>query len=272
MNNIGEKNLFRLARECLLEHDLEKKIRCSREIVRLFHAGELQITGDDCPVADIEPGRPGKPELVPARALPKRSFATDRGRAAMLHALAHIEFNAINIAWDAIQRFRNLPADYYRDWLKIAGEETHHFCLLRTLLQERGYDYGAFDAHDGLWRAVERTADDVLARMAIVPRVYEARGLDVTPDIINRFREIGEKQICDVLDIIYADEIGHVAVGNHWFRYICEQRGLVPFATFMDLLKQHMDSVPRMRLNREARLAAGFSREELDYMEREFTS
>lgn len=263
--------LFTLAHECLLERDMEVKIRLSKEIVEGYEQGLLDISRLAEPVKAVEAGLPENLKLVPARQLSKRSFSTERGKAAMLHALSHIEFNAINIAWDAIYRFQDMPEAYYQDWIKVAGEETEHFILLRQHLIERGYDYGDFEAHDGLWRMVMKTAADPLVRMAIVPRVYEARGLDVTPDIISKFEAIGEKSICQTLNLIYEDEIGHVSIGNRWFRYLCKRRNLEPLNTFIELVEEYMDSVPRIKLNREARRLAGFSEAELASLEQKFT-
>ena len=264
------KDLFRAARDCLIEADIDSKINLSSSIVSQYTAGNLSLVNDTYPPEIFRPGLPSKLKLVSAKFLPRRSFSTAVGKAAMLHALAHIEFNAINIAWDAVYRFRNMPEEYYRDWVKIADEETRHFCLLRQHLQERNYDYGDFDGHDGLWRMVERTAGNPLERMAIVPRVYEARGLDVTPDIIRKFEEVGEEEIARSMNIIYEDEIGHVAIGNHWFRYLCDKQGLEPGATFIELIRKYMDNVPRIKLNHEARLMAGFTQDELTSLESEF--
>jgi uncharacterized ferritin-like protein (DUF455 family) len=160
------------------------------------------------------PGRPAKPQLVPPLQLPKRSMRTAEGRAALIHALAHIEFNAINLALDAIWRFDNMPEKYYSDWLKVTAEEAYHFSLLRTHLQSFSYDYGDFAGHDSLWEMVDRTKNDVLARMALVPRTMEARGLDASPQLRNKFAQIGDQKMADILTIILNDEIGHVAIGN----------------------------------------------------------
>ena len=212
------------------------------------------------------PGTPAQPELRAHLDVPKRSPFTPEGLAALLHSVTHIEFNAINLALDAIWRFEGMPDAYYLDWLKVAAEEALHFSLLRTQLQGMGYDYGDFPAHTGLWDMTRKTSDDVLARMALVPRTLEARGLDATPPMQAKLRRVGTPdalRVVDILDIILRDEIGHVAIGNHWYRYLCAQRGLDPRATYEVLARQY--GAPRMKgpLNLEARRHAGFTPEEL---------
>ncbi len=211
-------------------------------------------------------GRPEKPTLVPATAVPPRSPFTTEGRAALLHAICHIEFNAINLALDAVWRFDGMPATFYRDWLRVAGEEALHFSLLAAHLQTLGYQYGDFDAHDGLWAMCERTSQDILARMALVPRTLEARGLDATPPIQAKLAKAGDAQAVAILDIILRDEVGHVAIGNHWFHHLCEQRGLNPVQVYPELVTRY--EAPRLRppYNLPARLAAGFTQEEIRYL------
>ena len=209
------------------------------------------------------PGRPLKPELVGPLALPKRSMRTIDGRAALIHALAHIEFNAINLALDAIWRFADMPENYYLDWLKVAAEEAYHFSLLNAHLQSIGYEYGSFSGHDSLWEMVDRTKDDVLARMALVPRTMEARGLDASPQLYNKFVQIGDLKMGEILTIILRDEIGHVAIGNVWFNWLCQQRQLEPIATFESLRAQYAAPKLRPPFNMEARRQAGFSEAEL---------
>jgi uncharacterized ferritin-like protein (DUF455 family) len=209
------------------------------------------------------PGRPERPQLVDPKQVPRRGLGTQDGRAAMVHAIAHIEFNAINLALDAAWRFREMPAQYYRDWISVAQDEARHFAMLRARLQELGSDYGAFAAHDGLWEAAEKTRDDPLERMALVPRVLEARGLDVTPGMIHRLEETGDAATAAVLRVILAEEVRHVAIGTRWFHHLCAQRGVEPQATFLELVRRHRANV-RAPLNREARIAAGFDAAELD--------
>jgi uncharacterized ferritin-like protein (DUF455 family) len=209
------------------------------------------------------PGRPEKPLLVSPLEVGKRSMRTPEGRAALIHALAHIEFNAINLALDAVWRFADMPEQYYADWLKVAAEEAYHFDLLNAYLCNMGYQYGDFNAHNSLWEMAERTKDDVLARMALVPRTMEARGLDASPPLRNKFVQIGDTDAAEILDIILRDEIGHVAIGNHWFNWLCEQRGLEPIACYETLAKQYSAPAMRKPLNIEARRKAGFTEEEL---------
>ncbi|HSQ72623.1 MAG TPA: ferritin-like domain-containing protein [Rubrivivax sp.] len=234
----------------------------------LFSAGDLMLDAHAALRADAPlPGRPARPRLVPVSAVPRRSPFTVEGRAALLHAVTHIEFNAINLALDAVWRFAGMPQAYYRDWLRVASEEALHFSLLREHLQGLGHDYGDFDAHDGLWAMTERTAGDITARMAVVPRTLEARGLDATPPMQARLAKAGDPRAVEILDIILRDEIGHVAVGNHWYRWLCARDGRDPLAYYTVLAARH--GAPRLRppFNRAARLAAGFSDAEIDAIE-----
>ncbi|MEO7940305.1 MAG: ferritin-like domain-containing protein [Burkholderiaceae bacterium] len=212
---------------------------------------------------DNLPGRPARPALVPFNALPRRSSATAHGRAVLIHALAHIELNAIDLALDIVWRFAGLPDIFYRQWLGVAREEALHFELLRAHLNALGHDYGDFPAHNGLWEMAEKTRHDPLARLALVPRTLEARGLDASPPMKARLLAAGDTAAAGILDVILRDEIGHVAVGNHWYRYLCTQRGLDPIATYAALAREH--GAPRLRgpFNLPARRAAGFDETEL---------
>jgi uncharacterized ferritin-like protein (DUF455 family) len=209
------------------------------------------------------PGRPHRPTLVAPALVPRRSPFSATGLAALLHAVVHIEFNAINLALDAIWRFAAMPEAYYRQWLHVASEEALHFSLLSAHLQSLGYAYGDFDAHDGLWAMVEKTAGDVTARMALVPRTLEARGLDATPPMQAKLVKAGDARGAEILSIILRDEVGHVAIGNHWFAWLCAQRGLEPLAHYETLARQHGAPRPKPPFNLDARRAAGFSEEEL---------
>ncbi len=209
------------------------------------------------------PGRPQRPALVAPLSVQRRSMRTVEGRAALLHALAHIEFNAINLALDALWRFPGMPDDYYADWLKVAAEEAHHFTLLAAHLQGQGYAYGDFSAHNSLWDMVEKTSGDVLARMALVPRTLEARGLDASPPVRAKLAQAGDMAAAAILDIILRDEIGHVAIGNRWFGWLCAQRGLEPVAAYADLAARYKAPPLRGPFNLEARRAAGFTELEL---------
>jgi uncharacterized ferritin-like protein (DUF455 family) len=219
--------------------------------------------------SDTQPGCPARPELVHAAKVPKRSPFRPEGLAALLHAIAHIEFNAINLALDAAWRFDAMPDPYYRDWLRVASEEAYHFSLLRGLLQQLGHDYGDFSAHDSLWQMCEKTAGDVVARMALVPRTLEARGLDASPLIQAKLRQVPHpvaQEAVAVLDIILRDEIGHVAIGNHWYRWLCTRDGLDPVAHYGVLVAQYHAPKLFPPFNEAARKKAGFSDEELAWL------
>jgi len=212
------------------------------------------------------PGRPSRPELVAPGDVARRGIGTAEGRAALLHALAHIEFNAINLALDAIWRFRAMPRAYYFDWLRVAAEEALHFRLLTERLGTLGRAYGDFPAHDGLWEMARKTAGDVLARMALVPRTLEARGLDASPQVRAKFAAAGDASSAAIVDVILRDEIGHVAIGNRWFAWLCAERGLPVAATYERLCREHAAPSLRGPLNLAARRAAGFGEEELAAM------
>ena len=215
------------------------------------------------------PGRPALPRLIPAKHVPTRTPFTTEGLAALMHAVCHIEFNAINLALDAVWRFPHMPESYYTDWLRVAYEESQHFEMLHTHLQSLGHHYGDFDAHDGLWHMCQKTADDVLARMALVPRTLEARGLDATPLIQTKLRKAatpGALRAVELLDIILRDEIGHVAIGNHWYRWLCTQRGLDPVSLYGELVLRYEAPKLRPPFNEKARKRAGFTDTELSYL------
>lgn len=213
------------------------------------------------------PGRPLRPVLVSPRDVPGRGVASVEARAALLHALAHIEFNAINLALDAIWRFAGMPKNYYLDWLKVASEEALHFTLLAEHLQSLGYAYGDFLAHDGLWQMAERTRLDLLARMALVPRTLEARGLDVSPAIRAKLAGAGDMKAAQILDVILRDEIGHVAIGNRWYRYLCEREGVDPVGHYVVLAQRYEAPGQYGPFNLPARRAAGFTETELRALE-----
>ncbi len=209
------------------------------------------------------PGRPERPQLVHPSRLKTRAVGTLEGRAGLIHALTHIEANAINLALDMMWRFAGMPADFYLDWWRVAQEEALHFDLLQQHLLSLGFAYGDFPAHDGLWDMAERTKVDVLARLALVPRTLEARGLDATPAVRNRLVSVGDLAGAAILDIILRDEIGHVAIGNRWYRYLCAQRVLDPVATYAHLAQQFQAPILKGPFNLQARRAAGFTENEL---------
>jgi uncharacterized ferritin-like protein (DUF455 family) len=216
------------------------------------------------------PGRPAQPKLVEPQQVARRSPYTPAGHAALMHAITHIEFNAINLALDAIWRFAELPEPYYRDWLIVAAEEAKHFQMLATHLQQYGYDYGSFDVHDGLWTMCDNTRDDVVARMALVPRTLEARGLDATPIIQAKLRKVGTAQAlaaCTILDTILAEEVGHVAIGNQWYHWLCARAGLEAGAFYAQAALRYAAPRPKPPFNLEARRAAGFTDAELQALE-----
>ena len=244
------------------------KIRLTHELAAAFAAGEVAFESDAPPSGPIGvPGRPPKPALVHPRDVPKRGLGSVEGRAAFLHAIAHIEFNAINLALDAAWRFRGMPRAYYADWLQVADDEARHFAMLSARLGELGYAYGDFAAHDGLWEMAVKTADCDRARMALVPRVLEARGLDVTPAMIVRLRDVGDEASAAILETILREEVAHVAAGSRWFHWCCARDGLAPAREFIRLVREVARANVRPPFNREARLAAGFDAEELATLE-----
>lgn len=230
----------------------------------LWHDGFIALDSNAAmkPLQPI-PGQPKKPELVPPMQVKKRAMNTSEGRAILIHALAHIEFNAINLALDAIWRFTGMPREYYEDWLKVAAEEAYHFSLLSAHLDSLGYTYGDFPAHNSLWQMAEKTKGDILARIALVPRTMEARGLDATPALRAKLAQAGDMKAAEILDIILRDEIGHVAIGNRWFNYLCEQRGLEAIAAYEKLATDYQAPTLRGPFNIEARRMAGFTEDEL---------
>ena len=251
--------LRREALAVLMEADPASKAERARALQPEADAGEDEAIVEPAGV----PGRPERPVMVPHTELQRRSLRTVEGRAALLHSLAHIEFNAIDLALDVLWRFAGMPADFYRQWAVVAREEALHFQLLRTHLQTLGHDYGSFPAHNGLWTMAEKTRHDLLARLALVPRTLEARGLDASPPVRAKLVGAGDLRGGAILDIILRDEIGHVAIGNHWYRHLCAQRGLDPVATYSQLAQDHGAPRPRGPFNLEARRAAGFAEDEL---------
>jgi uncharacterized ferritin-like protein (DUF455 family) len=248
----------------LVETDPNRKVAGVTALMDDWMRGAVAL---DCKTSYMPrhalPGRPQKPELVSPLLVKPRSMRTIEGRAALIHALAHIEFNAINLALDAIWRFVRMPDEYYSDWLRVAAEEAFHFSLLSRHLQTLGYRYGDFFAHNSLWDMAEKTKNDVLARMALVPRTLEARGLDASPPVRAKLAQAGDEAAAAILDIILRDEIGHVAIGNRWFAWLCEQRELDPVAIYATLASQYKAPALRGPFNLEARRAAGFSETEL---------
>jgi uncharacterized ferritin-like protein (DUF455 family) len=251
---------MKLAFAALASRNPAEKCRLALAAHARWEAGEREeATGFVVP----EAGCPAHPALVEPHRVARRGVGTERGRAALLHAIAHIEFNAINLALDAACRFRAMPPEFRGDWLRVAAEEAKHFGLLEACLVRRGFGYGDFAAHAGLWEAARRTRDDPLARMALVPRVLEARGLDVTPGLRARLAAAGDEEAAGILDVILAEEVGHVAVGNRWYRHLCVQRALDPLTADTDLARRLGTPGPKPPFNIAARRAAGFTEAEI---------
>jgi uncharacterized ferritin-like protein (DUF455 family) len=253
----------------LLETDPATKCDLTAALYRRWLARDLSTSEQSLILPIDDAGRPDAPLLVDPRQLERRSVASESGRCILLHAIAHIEFNAINIALDAAYRFRQMPAQYVADWLRVASEEAQHFQLLEQTLRQRGSYYGAYPAHRGLWDMVCRTRHDPLHRMALVPRVMEARGLDVTPAMIEKFDQAGDTAAVAILERIFHDEIDHVRIGNHWYQLFCDQRGIDAQSQFKLLVDDYMGGKLRGPFNWSARLEAGFSEAELSALEQD---
>lgn len=255
------------ALQCLLESDPMVKTAAVAAMATAYAAGGWELdTGVALVAAGTVPGRPARPKLVAPRLVGRRSMVTVEGRAMLIHALAHIEFNATNLALDALWRFPDMPARYYTDWLRVSAEEAVHFALLSAHLHALGYRYGDFAAHDSLWEMVDKTRGDVVARMALVPRTLEARGLDAIPPLRAKLAQAGDLAAAAILDLILREEVGHVEIGNRWYGYLCQQRGLEPRATYDELAARYEAPVLKGPFNIEARRQAGFTEEELESM------
>jgi uncharacterized ferritin-like protein (DUF455 family) len=245
--------------------DPHAKVQAVQALWNDVHA--LEIEPQLALLAPAYPGRPLKPELVEPQNVPRRSPYTPQGHAALMHSIAHIEFNAINLALDAVWRFAGMPPQYYRDWLRVAQEEAKHFSLLSDHLATLGYNYGDFLAHDGLWTLCAATQGDVTARMALVPRTLEARGLDATPIIQAKLRKVATPQAraaVEILALILEEEVGHVAIGNHWYHWLCQDKGLNPDTFYAQVSVTH--GAPKLKppFNLEARRLAGFTELEIN--------
>ena len=261
------------AYNAFISQNIEKKMALAG--VLLAYTAINNIAKIELKNAQTQPGLPEKPELREPLNVDKRSPFTPAGHAALMHAICHIEFNAVNLALDAIWRFDGMPEQYYKDWAQVAKEEAYHFTLLQNHLKSIAYDenkhyqYGDFPAHTGLWSMCEKTKDNIVARMALVPRTLEARGLDATPLIQTKLRKVKTPyaaEAIEILDIILRDEIGHVAIGNHWYRWLCRRDDLDPLAHYGWLHAKH--TAPRLKppLNLEARLKAGFTPQEIEFL------
>lgn len=266
----ADLNVRSRALDILLEPDPARKAQAALQMPTGHQQGWTVVPDESIGLTPEQkaalPGRPARPLLVEAKQVPTRSPFTLEGRAALLHAICHIELNAINLALDAVWRFAGMPEGFYWDWTRVAHEEALHFNLLRGHLQSLGYDYGDFDAHNGLWSMCEKTQDDIVARMALVPRTLEARGLDATPLIQQKLTRAGDLKAVEILDIILRDEVGHVTIGNRWFHHLCLERGLDATTLYPTLVKQY--EAPRLKppFNEAARLAAGFTPDEMAFL------
>ena len=259
-------NLFDETLQCIQTTDPFTKAAETQELYRRWCAGELDKQSRDEAKRIPVPGRPAKPELVNPHNVPKRGFNSTQGLIKLAHAIAHIEFNAINLALDAVYRFREMPDDFLSDWLKVAAEEAKHFVMLANYLQANHANYGDYAAHNGLWEMALKTDHDVMVRMALVPRVLEARGLDVTPTMIAKLKSVSEHRLVEILQVIHREEIGHVQIGTRWFNYTCKQRGLSPAIVFNELLHEYMKGAIQGPFEMASRLQAGFTEEEMQQL------
>lgn len=263
------QSIFDFAQKALECANRDELLNLTHEAQRLALNKKLRFESENEPLSIENVRFPERPFLLPPREMPKRKFHTPDGLAAFFHAIAHVEFVAIYLAWDIIYRFRNLPETFYRDWLRVADEEAQHFSLLREKLLTFGVDYGDLPAHSGLWDLAQFTAPDLLKRLALVPRNMEAHGLDVTPPLIEKFKQRGDENAVSILTRILTDEVGHVALGSKWFKWLCEQQNLDAETTFQQVLLQYYTQKGgglKGNFNREMRLEAGFSESELTWL------
>lgn len=259
-------NLFEAALRCIKIKDPFEKASDTRTLYKTWCSNKLYAESLNEPERILNPGRPDRPQLVDPRKVPKRGFKSRQGLMRLAHAIAHIEFNAINLALDAVYRFRGMPHEFYTDWLRVAAEESSHFVMLVEYLQQNKIHYGDYDAHNGLWEMALKTDDDVMVRMALVPRVLEARGLDVTPGMITKLKKAGEQQLVAILEVIHEEEIGHVLIGTRWFNYTCQQRDLSPHVIFTELLNKYMNGVIQGPFDEDSRIQAGFTENEIQHL------
>ena len=259
--------VFQRSLAALMECDPAQKVAATHALFADWREGNLT---SEQRVYDVEsiprPGLPARLTMVEPKNLLRRKISTPEGFAIHMHAIAHIEFNAINLALDAVYRFPHMPDDYIDDWLKVAAEEATHFSLIQERIAKVNFRYGDFPVHNGLWQMAVDTEADCLARMALVPRVLEARGLDVTPGMIAKFERAGDDETVNILKIIWRDEVGHVRTGSRWFYTLCEQRNLPPISTFIELVSRYSKGVIKSPFNEFSRLEAGFSRSELNHL------
>lgn len=261
------------ARLCLEERDLDRKVELTNAAHAAWTTGRIRLEDERelRSEGDLVPGLPGNLRLTSPTRVKRRGVGTTAGLAAFVHAIAHIEWNAINLAWDAVWRFGAMPRAFHDDWARVAREEASHFAMLRARLRELGSDYGRLPAHEGLWQTAEATRHDVLDRMALVPRVLEARGLDVTPGLIAKLRGQRDEATAAILDVVLREEIGHVRIGSLWFHHLCRERGLPPAEAFEDAIRRHFRGRARPPAEpalRQQRTEAGFRDDELEALDR----
>lgn len=262
------RNLYQATYDVLMQSDVEKKCAATQQLVQQWQAEALDFQSPSEVLAIREAGRPHMPPLVAPKDVKKRGVGSQMGRIQLMHAIAHIEFNAINLALDAVYRFHHQPEKYYTDWLNVAADEARHFQLVCNYLRAHDCQYGDYPAHNGMWDMAVQTQHDIVARLALVPRVLEARGLDVTPAMIKKLQAVGDQPAAKILSVIYHDEITHVAIGSYWFKYHCSLQGLPTEATFATFVEQFLYGTLRCPFNDEARLQAGFSQHEIKNLKR----
>jgi len=260
-------NIFDFAEACLHRTDIDEKLHLTAQAWQLYQQGALQFDATSEPQDINQVCFPEKPELLAPKFMARRKLGSPEGVQAFYHALAHIEFIAIYLAWDMLYRFRGMPLEFYQNWLQVAQEEALHFALIREHLRKHDIDYGDLPAHQGLWEHAQDTAGDILARLAIIPRCMEARGLDVTPAMIEKFRSINDQQGVNILERIYHDEQQHVQFGSDWFHYQCQKQQLNSDQTFQELILKYYKSKPKGPFNKQVRLKVGFSENELAWLE-----
>ena len=236
-------NIFDVAERCLHNADIEEKLNLTHHAWQLLENNALDFNSTQAVQAISLTQFPQKPQLLAPRFMPKRKLSTPQGKIAFFHAIAHVEFMAIYLAWDILYRFRGLPEQFYRDWLRVADEEAQHFALLQEHLRSMNTGYGDLPAHTGLWDNAQDTAHDVLARLALVPRCLEARGLDVTPALIEKFQQQHDTASVALLERILTDEVGHVERGSYWFNFVCEQRGLDAESSYQQLISNYFRGI-----------------------------
>ncbi len=256
------KTLTQMATEVLTTADGRSKTALSKRYAAEWFAarnGDTPAIEVGTATPPLHPSRPDKPELLSPRDVPRRRPGSEAGRIALLHAVAHIELNAVDLHWDIIARFGHvpMPVGFYDDWVKCAEEESRHFEMVCDCLEAMGSHYGALPAHAGMWRAAEDTAEDLMGRLAVVPMVLEARGLDVTPGMIDIFRKAKADQAVAALEVIYAEEVGHVAYGSKWFHFLCGRENADPKDVFHQLVRRYFHGALKPPFNEEKRAEAG---------------